>query len=1251
MAARPSDRNLLFGVLALHMDLIERGALLAALAEWLADKRRPIGEILVARGALTDEDRRRLEQLTDRRIAEHGGDLERSLAGVSSLGPLRGDLQRLDDPDLQTSLLLIPPQAETSSPQRDVGPPSGAAASASARFRILRMQDKGGMGVVWMAEDAELPRQVAVKEIKPEFARDLGTRQRFQLEAEITGGLEHPGIVPVYGLGAFDDGRPYYVMRFIRGDSLKNAIERFHRADESAGRDPTERSLALRDLLQRFLDVCDAIAYAHQRGVLHRDLKPGNVMVGRYGETLVVDWGLAKVLDRPEAPDDGEALRPPSASGSELTLQGPIGTLQFMSPEQAQERHERLGKASDVYGLGATLYALLTGKPPRTTTDRVALLAQAQRGEFTPPRVANPRVPAPLAAICERAMAPEPDRRYGSAEALADDVKHWLADEPVSAWSEPALARFGRWARRHRTLVAGLGAALVVAVAALSAGLAVLGRKNEELRVARDAAQQSAELAERRFRESKQLIDDWFTGVSESRELKEAPGLQPLRRKLLERAKDYYQQALEESGPSAELQTDAAAASARIGRIVGEIGRKPEAIEAHRRAIALREPLARAAPRDVVHARELARSHHELARLLYENRALDEALQEFEAARAIRQRISTERPADAELRSDLAVSHNAVGMLLTAVGRPDDALPEYQRSLALREQAARERPDDPQASRDLAFIHQHLAVFFAQSGRSGEALPHFTQANELLARAAAAEPANAGLAAELANGHHNYALLLSMLGRRAEAIEGYQRAREIQTRLALENPAVDAYAYQLSMTHANLGILLSDVGRGDEALRAYQDAAAVRERLVREHPSVTQYALTLANSYDLLAVHFSTNNRLEEALEALDKAAPVAERLRDEQPGLAEAGNVVGSTHLNRGAVLAKLNRSDDALAAYDRSAGVYEALARSNPANGEYASGHAKALANAGALLFALGRIDEALQRFASALAIRQAVADAEPEIAEFQANLASSYDDLGACRAQLGHRDLALSAHRQAEAIYRRLVEQDPDAAFAASGLARSLHHLGAMQADNGDLDEGLDVCRQALEIRKRLADADPDVGQHASDLGQSHDAVGRLLLGLGRLEEAGASLHSAWEIRRRLREGAPDAAHYAEQLGQTQANLARLSLARSQDKEADDWLLRAQRSYAEAHPPSAAACFDVACVYCLLARRADDHGAGERSLDSALTALREAARRGLRDVRRYRETEELGPLRERPEWNELMESLETPDAPRPR
>ena len=235
-----------------------------------------------------------------------------------------------------------------------------AEATDSTRFRILRLHDRGGLGEVYVALDRELNREVALKRIRDEHADNTQGQARFVVEAEITGNLEHPGVVPIYSLGRDDTGRPYYAMRFIKGDNLKSAADRFHQADTSPGRDPRERALELRRLLARFLDVCDAIDYAHSRGILHRDIKPANVMLGRFGETLVVDWGLAKSVGRPDngalTGDAEGTLAPESSSGLQPTLAGSrIGTPAYMSPEQATGRLDRLGPASDVYSLGATL--------------------------------------------------------------------------------------------------------------------------------------------------------------------------------------------------------------------------------------------------------------------------------------------------------------------------------------------------------------------------------------------------------------------------------------------------------------------------------------------------------------------------------------------------------------------------------------------------------------------------------------------------------------------------------------------------------------------------------------------------------------------------------------------------------------------------------------------------------------------------------------------------------------------------------
>jgi WD40 repeat protein/tRNA A-37 threonylcarbamoyl transferase component Bud32 len=364
-----------------------------------------------------------------------------------------------------------------------------------SRYRVLRLHARGGLGEILAARDEELGREVALKRLQRHQARDAGSRGRFLREAELTSQLEHPGVVPVYGLGQAADGSPVYAMRFIRGETFQEAVERFHQADQP-GREPGERSLAFRQLLSRFVSVCNTVAYAHSRGVLHRDLKPSNILLGPYGETLVVDWGLAKPLAEAA---EGYAPNPEAAAapaGSDLTQEGEIiGTPAYMSPEQALAHWDAVGPASDIYSLGATLFVLLAGRPPFAQGPVHEVLDKVRRADYPRPRQVKKGVSQALEAVCLKAMAPRPEARYGTALALAADLEHWLAGEPVSAWSEPVRVRARRWVARNRTLMTAAAVALVAA-AALAVVTALWGAASDRAQAADDREQAARELAE-----------------------------------------------------------------------------------------------------------------------------------------------------------------------------------------------------------------------------------------------------------------------------------------------------------------------------------------------------------------------------------------------------------------------------------------------------------------------------------------------------------------------------------------------------------------------------------------------------------------------------------------------------------------------------------------------------------------------------------------------------------------------------------
>ena len=443
-----AEDHLLFGLIALQVGLVDQAQLVAAFQAWARDKSRPLADYLSQQGSLDADGRAAVEAMAAVHVKKHGGDAEQSLAAIPAGCTAREQLASLGDPEVTVTIARF----ASDWPERPAGQTTshmvGTATSDGQRFRILRPHAHGGLGAVFVALDAELHREVALKRILDSHADDPDSRHRFVMEAEITGGLEHPGIVPVYGLGNYADGRPYYAMRFIRGESLKEAIEQFH-ADQGLKKDHGRRALELRKLLRRFIDVCNAIDYAHSRGVLHRDLKPSNVVLGTHGETLVVDWGLAKPLFRvdPGTRLDERTLVPSSSSGSSETLPGSaLGTPGYMCPEQARGDLARLAPRSDVYSLGATLYCLLTGRPPFDGDDVQQVLSKVKWGEFAGPRRLNRWIDPALEAICLKAMSFMPEDRYQSSRALADDIERWTAGQPVTAWDEPFHRRVRRWA-------------------------------------------------------------------------------------------------------------------------------------------------------------------------------------------------------------------------------------------------------------------------------------------------------------------------------------------------------------------------------------------------------------------------------------------------------------------------------------------------------------------------------------------------------------------------------------------------------------------------------------------------------------------------------------------------------------------------------------------------------------------------------------------------------------------------------------
>jgi tetratricopeptide (TPR) repeat protein/tRNA A-37 threonylcarbamoyl transferase component Bud32 len=720
----------------------------------------------------------------------------------------------------------------------DAGYAVGTLTSRGDRFRILRSHARGGLGAVFVALDTELNREVALKQIIEAHADDAMSRQRFLLEAEITGGLEHPGIVPVYGLGADTAGRPYYAMRLIRGESLKEAILHFQ-SDPTVRSDPGRRSLALRKLLRSFIDVCNAIDYAHSRGVLHRDLKPSNVIVGTHGETLVVDWGLGKPVGRIERGDDsGErALLPSSASGSAETLPGSaLGTPSYMSPEQARGELDRLSPRSDVYSLGATLYCLLTGRPPVDGEDVGEVLRRAQQGEFPKPKEVDPSLDPALEAVCLRAMAKESLDRYSSCRALADEIERWMADEPVDAYPEPLPRRARRWAKRNRTPAAAALVALVAGTIGLGAVATVQAQANTRLRHAH-AATKAALLQSEESRQQAEAVSAFLVDAfrrpdpaQDGREVKVADVLDRAAGKL--------------EAPFAGSPVTKGALLDAIGRTFHGLGLYERAATVHGQALAVREAALGRVHLDTLRSRSNLGVALGSAGRPQEAIALGEPTVELLAAK-----LGPDHP-------DTLTSRNGLAIAYWAAGRTRDAVAHHEATLKLRE--ARLGPDHAETLTS----RNNLAIAYWDASRLPEAISLFEATAK--ARRATLGPDHVDTLTSLSN----LASAYRRIGKFREAIaltESTLKLRE--TKLGADHPATLLSRNNLAATYAEAGDLA-------KAIPLFEETHRLRAATLHsDHPDTLGSASDLAEAYrmagllpEAIALHEATLTVLEAKL-------------------------------------------------------------------------------------------------------------------------------------------------------------------------------------------------------------------------------------------------------------------------------------------------------------------------------------------------------------------------------------------------
>lgn len=1233
-----TDRNLLFGVLALQADLIDPARFAEACSAWASRKETPLADLLLERGWLTPGDRVDIEKLLERKLKKHGNNAHAGLVEVTT-DQVRLSLSGVADADVRHSLNGSTPPA----PGHVLLATTAYVPEAGERYTLTRLHATGGIGRVWLARDASLGRDVALKELRPERSANPSVWARFLKEAQVTGQLEHPGIVPIYEVGQRPaDQAPFYTMRFVRGRTLAEAVAAYHKKRLQGEAGPLE----LRELLGAFVGVCNAVAYAHSRGVLHRDLKPQNIVLGDYGEVIVLDWGLARLMKQPEGDEAHPPLDVAAESGVQGTLQGQVlGTPAYMAPEQAEGRLDLLGPATDVYGLGAVLYEILTGRPPFTGTETAGVLSLVIHEPPTRPRLTVPTTAAALEAVCLKALAKKSAQRYASAKELAEEVQRWLADEPVAAYREPAPVRLSRWARRHRTLVASAAALLIAVTVGLAVGTVLLTQANARTEEQRRQAEVERERAEANFQKARRAVDEYYTKVSENK-LLDVPGLQPLRKDLLQSARDYYKEFLNDHAQDRAVRSEAAEAWYRLGLLSLAIGPSEEALDALQNSAVAYEALATEHPEEPRYRFKHAMCLNDIGLQQAKLGRPTEATKTHEECVRIREALAREYPSEVEYRKELAIGYRNLGQRRKEAGRDKDGMALKEKSRELYTALVREFPESPDYRNRLGGLLLEIGLDLQYQGRKEEAERTFKDTIELLEKLVRDKPKGLDYQSNVAAAYTHLGFLQVARTELEPGLDSTRHALKFLETLVKENPALPGYRLQSAYGNQQIGSLLTELGREAEGLEASRRALALYEETAAKDPNNVYYQAYLAEGRQALGILLSQAGKPVEAAAEFEKARTMRQKLVDASPTNTDFQSDLAISHIGIGNLLNEAGKPKEALASCEKAQVIRQKLVDANPTTLNFQRDLANGQTDVAALLFQLGKSQEALRECEKAQATRQKLADAEPANIEFRRELATHHGAIGFLLSEIGKPEEALAAYDKAQALRQKLADADPTNTSMQSDLAAGYNGIGALFKDAGKPKEALAAYEQAQAIRQKLADAHPTIPAYQNELAGSLNDVADALRDLGKFDDARAVHNRAIALREKLVKDSPTVLRYRFQLAYGLKRLVLTERADGKNAAAVAAGKRARALYEELPPRSTEELIALAGCLALLGDQAGKPGSGltveegRTATDKAGELLRQAIAAGYGNTAQLRKDPCLEPLRQRDDFKKLIQ-----------
>jgi non-specific serine/threonine protein kinase/serine/threonine-protein kinase len=752
--------------------------------------------------------------------SERWGEIKAVLAGVLEADPpgRPATMDRLchDDAELRREVEALLAYEEKAEVLLNTVAAPGAALRAETPpprtigpYRVLRELGHGGMGVVYLGEraDGQYRKQVAIKLITSGRS-DVRMERRFRRERQILAQLEHNGIARLLDGGTTPAGQPYFVMEYVEGLTLVDYGD--------------SQRLGITARLRLFLEVCDAVAYAHQQLVVHRDLKPGNILVTKDGVPKLLDFGLGRVVD--------------SEDGEDETLAGfPLMTPAYASPEQV--RGEPYTVSSDVYSLGVILYELLSGRRPyKVPTGSFLELARviserepaplSQAGAQSTVEQAGKRGVSPgqlrrqlagdLERIAAKALAKDARIRYGDVRELAGDLRRHLEGRPVLARAATLRYRAVKLVRRHK-----VAAPLVASAALLIIGFGA-------------TAWWEARRAERRFQEVRGLAHSVLFELHDA--IEKLPGSTAARELLVRRALEYLQNLSREAGSNAGLQREVAIGYERVAVVQGFLGES-----------------------------NLGR--------------VGAALDSFQKSEDILDRLRQRNPSDRSLLHDYRRVLNELAVAYGSSGNFQKSEETARKSVAAAESDVRAAPADAFAIANLATADGVLADKFTDQEQYTQAIPLRQKTEELARRVVELKPGDVESARNLALAEKKLGALLGVTRRYEECRQEYERARDIDEQRCARFPTDLHSKLDLSYDYSDLGWVTARMGAFDDALVSHRRALALREEAAKADPNDNRAAVAVASSTDRIGVVLHKKGDLGGSLAELQSAAALYEKI------------------------------------------------------------------------------------------------------------------------------------------------------------------------------------------------------------------------------------------------------------------------------------------------------------------------------------------------------------------------------------